>query len=131
MADESYLAKKEELYSRVRNVLSTNGSHVRMEYKLPYFQDKSKEKGYFSYSASEEGQLVTDEFATEPDSFGEIADTVKEAYASLYPIKNSYDIGFRGTVYQSDERELEVTGNAGISTPDLVVREKKREVGYG
>ncbi len=131
MTDESYLAKKEELYSRVPSVLSTNGNHVRMEYRLPYFRDKSKEKGYFSCSASEEGQFVIDEFATEPYSFGEIADTVKEAYASLYPIRNSYDVEFRGTVYQSDDRELEVTGNAGISTLDLGVRERKREVGYG
>ncbi len=46
MADENYLAKREELYSRVRSVLSTDGSHVRMEYKLPYFRDMaSPDKG--------------------------------------------------------------------------------------
>jgi hypothetical protein len=87
--------------------------YAYLAYHLPYRENK--------------GVLDTGEekIETEPYSFTKMSGIVKDAFEASYPIKETREIGFRGEVFMSETKELEVYATAGASVIEYKVRTRR------
>ncbi len=112
MTDENLLR------DRIRRAVQKDYNYLA--YNLPpYDRQKGYEKGYLKI----EGETIE----TPPYSFSEISDVVRKAFEELYKVKTVEPIGFRGEIFHSDSKSLEVyaTGSAGLL--EFKVKGKKEE----
>ncbi len=90
--------------------------YAYLAYRLPYGENK----GILDAGG--------EKIETEPYSFTRMSDIVKDAFAARHPIKETREIGFRGEVFVSETKELEVYATAGASVIEYKVR-ARRETG--
>ena len=96
---------------RIRRALAKD--YALLSYHLPY--------------NSEVGYLEVDGEKTETPywSFTHITDIVKKEFERRYRVQDIYPIGFRGEVYVSEEKELEIYASGGVGLIQYTVRSRK------
>jgi hypothetical protein len=107
----------EELQQKIEKQVKKD--YAMLAYRLPYQENK--------------GILYADgeKIETEPYSFTKMTDIVKGVFEANYPIKETKEIGFRGEVFVSETKELEVHATAAGSLIEYKVRTRKsREAVY-
>ncbi len=110
MTDENQIAEK------VRKAVRKDNNYLA--YNLPsYDKKKGYEKGYLKV----DGETIE----TPPYSFSEVSDIVKKAFEELYKVKSVEPIGFRGEIFHSDSKSLEIYATGGAGLLEFKVKRKK------
>lgn len=101
----------EELQQKIEKAVKKD--YAYLAYHLPYSENK--------------GILDTGEekIETEPYSFTKMSEIVKDVFEANYPIKETREIGFRGEVFVSEEKELEIYATGGAGVIEYTVRTRR------
>src|SRR6266700_7328110 len=91
-----------------------------------------KDTGYIKYilhSDTGEGELSVDgeSLRLPAYSFTEMSSIVRKEFEKRNPVRGTVSIGFRGEVFVSDERELEVYATGSLGLIEYRVRTRSKE----
>jgi len=96
---------------RIRRALAKD--YALLSYHLPY----NSEVGYL--------EVDGEKIETPYWSFTHITDIVKKEFERRYKVQDIYPIGFRGEVYVSEDKELEIYATGGAGLIQYTIRSRK------
>ena len=96
-----------------------------------------KDSGYIRYlisSDTEQGELHVgdgDTLRVPAYSFSEMSGIVRKEFEKRNPVRVTVSIGFRGELFVSDDKELEVYATGSLGLIEYRVRTRSKEVQHG
>jgi len=100
-------------------------------------RELGKDFGYIRYvisSDTEQGELHVgdgDTLRVPAYSFSEMSSIVRKEFEKRNPVRGTVSIGFRGEVFVSDDKELEVYATGSLGLIEYRVRTRSKEAEHG